>query len=85
MMKSHRTRREQDWNKSVNTHAHETAERQAGTMLLMIDNYDSFTHNPQYFGELGKTSSFTGNDKISSRDGILEAEPAGHFAGPAPQ
>jgi anthranilate synthase/aminodeoxychorismate synthase-like glutamine amidotransferase len=35
-------------------------------MLLMIDNYDSFTYNlVQYFGELGETMEVFRNDAIS--------------------
>ena len=35
-------------------------------MILMIDNYDSFTYNlVQYFGELGKEIKVFRNDKIS--------------------
>ena len=35
-------------------------------MLLMIDNYDSFTYNlVQYFGELGETVQTFRNDDIS--------------------
>ncbi|HBA32841.1 MAG TPA: anthranilate/aminodeoxychorismate synthase component II, partial [Gammaproteobacteria bacterium] len=35
-------------------------------MLLMIDNYDSFTYNlVQYFGELGLTVEVRRNDKTS--------------------
>lgn len=35
-------------------------------MLLMIDNYDSFTYNiVQYFGELGQTVEVWRNDKIT--------------------
>lgn len=35
-------------------------------MLLMIDNYDSFTYNlVQYFGELGENVQIYRNDKIS--------------------
>ena len=35
-------------------------------MLLMIDNYDSFTYNlVQYFGELGEQIEIYRNDKIS--------------------
>jgi anthranilate synthase/aminodeoxychorismate synthase-like glutamine amidotransferase len=35
-------------------------------MLLMIDNYDSFTYNlVQYFGELGEDVAVFRNDKIS--------------------
>ncbi|MDC0483293.1 anthranilate/aminodeoxychorismate synthase component II, partial [Candidatus Thioglobus sp.] len=35
-------------------------------MLLMIDNYDSFTYNlVQYFGELGQEVVVYRNDEIS--------------------
>jgi anthranilate/para-aminobenzoate synthase component II len=35
-------------------------------MLLMIDNYDSFTYNlVQYFGELGEQVVVRRNDEIS--------------------
>ena len=35
-------------------------------MLLMIDNYDSFTYNlVQYFGELGAEVEVFRNDRIS--------------------
>ncbi|RKZ94140.1 MAG: anthranilate/aminodeoxychorismate synthase component II, partial [Gammaproteobacteria bacterium] len=35
-------------------------------MLLMIDNYDSFTYNlVQYFGELGADVQVYRNDKIT--------------------
>jgi len=35
-------------------------------MLLMIDNYDSFTYNlVQYFAELGETVEVHRNDKIT--------------------
>ena len=35
-------------------------------MLLMIDNYDSFTYNlVQYFGELGEDVRVYRNDKIT--------------------
>ncbi|MCH8958084.1 MAG: aminodeoxychorismate/anthranilate synthase component II [Proteobacteria bacterium] len=38
-------------------------------MLLMIDNYDSFTYNlVQYFGELGEDVQVHRNDKISVAD-----------------
>ena len=38
-------------------------------MLLMIDNYDSFTYNlVQYFGELGQQVSVYRNDQISLAD-----------------
>ena len=38
-------------------------------MLLMIDNYDSFTYNlVQYFLELGEEVEVVRNDKIDCRD-----------------
>jgi anthranilate synthase component 2 len=38
-------------------------------MLLMIDNYDSFTYNlVQYFGELGETIEVFRNDAISTAE-----------------
>ena len=38
-------------------------------MLLMIDNYDSFTYNlVQYFGELGQEVKVFRNDEISVED-----------------
>jgi anthranilate synthase/aminodeoxychorismate synthase-like glutamine amidotransferase len=38
-------------------------------MLLMIDNYDSFTYNlVQYFGELGAEVKVLRNDKLSLSD-----------------
>src|SRR5690606_6163964 len=37
-----------------------------GPMLLMIDNYDSFTYNlVQYFGELGQDVKVVRNDALS--------------------
>lgn len=38
-------------------------------MLLMIDNYDSFTYNiVQYFGELGQDVNVVRNDEVSIAD-----------------
>ncbi|NYT38097.1 aminodeoxychorismate/anthranilate synthase component II [Allopusillimonas soli] len=38
-------------------------------MLLMLDNYDSFTYNlVQYFGELGETVQVVRNDQASVED-----------------
>ncbi|HSJ03185.1 MAG TPA: anthranilate/aminodeoxychorismate synthase component II, partial [Verrucomicrobium sp.] len=35
-------------------------------MLLIIDNYDSFTYNlVQYFGEMGATMEIKRNDKVT--------------------
>lgn len=40
-------------------------------MLLMIDNYDSFTYNlVQYFGELGQQVHVVRNDQISVSDAL---------------
>lgn len=40
-------------------------------MLLVIDNYDSFTYNlVQYFGELGVDQSVFRNDKISVEEAV---------------
>ena len=44
-------------------------------MLLMIDNYDSFTYNlVQYFGELGQEVKVFRNDEISVED-VQEFKP----------
>ena len=44
-------------------------------MLLMIDNYDSFTYNlVQYFGELDQEVSVYRNDQITLEQ-IRELEP----------
>jgi len=45
-------------------------------MLLVIDNYDSFTYNlVQYFGELGADPVVRRNDAISVREAIeMKAE-----------
>ncbi|MCM8763159.1 MAG: anthranilate/aminodeoxychorismate synthase component II, partial [Candidatus Omnitrophica bacterium] len=38
-------------------------------MILVIDNYDSFTYNlVQYLGELGQDVRVARNDKISIED-----------------
>jgi anthranilate synthase component 2 len=53
-------------------------------MLLMIDNYDSFTYNlVQYFGELGETVHTVRNDAIDL-DGIEKLEPARIVISPGP-
>ncbi len=53
-------------------------------MLLMIDNYDSFTYNlVQYFGELGVLPEVRRNDKISV-DEILELNPRAIVLSPGP-
>jgi len=53
-------------------------------MLLMIDNYDSFTYNlVQYFGELGADVHVIRNDEISVED-IAELAPAQIVISPGP-
>jgi anthranilate synthase component 2 len=53
-------------------------------MLLMIDNYDSFTFNlVQYFGELGETVRVFRNDEITV-EGIAELRPARLVLSPGP-
>src|SRR3978361_1868775 len=53
-------------------------------MLLMIDNYDSFTFNlVQYFGELGEDVRVVRNDEISV-DGIAALRPARPVLAPRP-
>ncbi len=48
---------------------HARMERQAWEMILMIDNYDSFTYNlVQYLGELGKKIKVVRNDEIKLAD-----------------
>ena len=45
-------------------------------MLLIIDNYDSFTHNlAQYIGELGFEAQIHRNDQIST-DQIARLAPS---------
>jgi anthranilate synthase component 2 len=53
-------------------------------MLLMIDNYDSFTFNlVQYFGELGEEVRVFRNDEITL-EGIAELKPARLVLSPGP-
>ncbi|MDT8363119.1 MAG: aminodeoxychorismate/anthranilate synthase component II [Nitrosomonas sp.] len=53
-------------------------------MLLMIDNYDSFTYNlVQYFGELGEEVTVARNDEITL-DEILQLAPARIVISPGP-
>ncbi len=53
-------------------------------MLLMIDNYDSFTYNlVQYFGELGATVKVYRNDKIEIRE-IMDLKPDRIVISPGP-
>jgi anthranilate synthase/aminodeoxychorismate synthase-like glutamine amidotransferase len=53
-------------------------------MLLMIDNYDSFTYNlVQYFGELGQKIKVYRNDAISVKS-IKRLSPARIVISPGP-
>ena len=53
-------------------------------MLLVVDNYDSFTYNlVQYFGELGEDPQVVRNDAISL-DGIATLAPDAIVLGPGP-
>ena len=53
-------------------------------MLLMIDNYDSFTYNlVQYFGELGEEVRVFRNDQITL-EGIAELRPDRLVLSPGP-
>jgi len=53
-------------------------------MLLMIDNYDSFTYNlVQYFGELGEDVRVLRNDEITV-EGIADLNPARIVVSPGP-
>lgn len=53
-------------------------------MLLMIDNYDSFTYNLyQYLGELGAEVQVVRNDAISAAE-LEAAPPAGLIISPGP-
>src|SRR5512138_1358409 len=53
-------------------------------MLLMIDNYDSFTYNlVQYFAELGETVEVHRNDKISVAE-VAARGPARLVISPGP-
>ena len=53
-------------------------------MILMIDNYDSFTYNlVQYFGELGQTVVVFRNDEITLEE-IAAKQPAYLVVSPGP-
>ncbi|ART81933.1 anthranilate/aminodeoxychorismate synthase component II [Oceanisphaera profunda] len=54
-------------------------------MLLMIDNYDSFTYNlVQYFGELGQEVMVRRNDEITVNE-IAQLKLAGLVISPGPR
>ena len=54
-------------------------------MLILIDNYDSFTYNlVHYIGELGHRSEIYRNDKISVA-GVLDKQPKAIVLSPGPR
>ena len=54
-------------------------------MLLLIDNYDSFTYNlVHYLGELGADVKVIRNDAMSARD-AMALNPAGILLSPGPK
>jgi len=60
------------------------SQEDASTMLLMIDNYDSFTYNlVQYFGELGEDVKVVRNDEIDLA-GIAALKPDHIVVSPGP-
>ena len=53
-------------------------------MLLLVDNYDSFTYNLfHYLGELGAAVKVVRNDEVTA-DGALALEPEGIVLSPGP-
>lgn len=53
-------------------------------MILVIDNYDSFTYNlVQYLGELGATVEVHRNDRIQAQD-VLARKPEAVLISPGP-
>jgi len=53
-------------------------------MLLLIDNYDSFTYNLVHFlGELGAACEVHRNDKISTEE-VLKKKPKAIVLSPGP-
>ncbi len=53
-------------------------------MILMIDNYDSFTYNlVQYLGQLGRTAAVYRNDEITLKE-IEVLRPEAIFISPGP-
>ena len=53
-------------------------------MLLIIDNYDSFTYNlVQYFGEMGATMEIRRNDQVTVEE-ISQMKPSHICVSPGP-
>jgi anthranilate synthase/aminodeoxychorismate synthase-like glutamine amidotransferase len=54
-------------------------------MLLVIDNYDSFTYNlVQYLGELGETVEVRRNDRVTVQQIEAELRPERIVISPGP-
>lgn len=63
---------------------HKLIKQSLSTMLLMIDNYDSFTYNlVQYFGELGEEVKVVRNDEITLEQ-VSQLMPACVVISPGP-
>jgi anthranilate synthase/aminodeoxychorismate synthase-like glutamine amidotransferase len=59
-------------------------EAQNGPLVLVIDNYDSFTYNlVQYLGELGAKTRVVKNDGLDA-DGVADAKADGLLISPGP-
>src|SRR6266852_4292668 len=71
-------KRKRSLEKSEKVQSHLQLERKANKMLLLIDNYDSFTYNLyQYLGELGAEIIVRRNDQITLNE--IEAMKPGHI------
>src|SRR5699024_2891241 len=58
--------------------------RRRQVMIVMLDNYDSFTYNlVQYLGELGAEVRVVRNDEVTVED-IEKLQPAGIIISPGP-
>jgi anthranilate synthase/aminodeoxychorismate synthase-like glutamine amidotransferase len=69
---------------SINYWALTTGHRPLKHMLLVIDNYDSFTYNlVQYLGELGERVEVRRNDEVSTAE-VAELKPDRIVISPGP-
>jgi anthranilate synthase component 2 len=79
-----KTVRARDCLHAVRAFAAERLSRKLGVMVLMIDNYDSFTYNlVQYFGELGEDVQVVRNDALSVR-ALTALSPSAIVISPGP-